>query len=106
VQEAWEASEDRYRHLVEHSLGLICAHDMDGVILSINPAAAKALGLKPEDGIGRNLDEFLVPAVRHLFPAYLKRLRETGSDEGIMRLVARDGHSVIWLYRNAVLEEA
>jgi PAS domain S-box-containing protein len=29
-----------YRLLVEHSLGLMCIHDLNGVLISINPAAA------------------------------------------------------------------
>ena len=41
------AKENLHRHLVEHSLGLMCAHDEKGVLLSINPAAAEALGLLP-----------------------------------------------------------
>src|SRR6266545_17855 len=28
--------EKRYRHLVENSLGLICTHDLEGVVLSVN----------------------------------------------------------------------
>ena len=34
-----------YRHVVEHGLGLICMHDLDGVLLFINPAAARLAGL-------------------------------------------------------------
>src|SRR4029453_9577266 len=55
-------SERRYRELVEYSLGLICTHDLAGTILSINPAAAQSLGYRCDDGIGRNLPEFLQPA--------------------------------------------
>src|SRR5436309_2206841 len=74
VRQALDSSERRYRHLVENSLGLICTHDLDGVILSINPAAAQSLGYASEDGVGRNLSEFLDPNIRHLFPAYLRRM--------------------------------
>src|SRR5262245_38414350 len=68
--DALHDTERRYRELVEYSLGLICSHDLDGVILSINPAAANSLGYKPEDGIGRNLREFLAADKQHLFDAY------------------------------------
>src|SRR5215471_14200649 len=78
ARQALDISERRYRHLVENSLGLICTHDFDGVILSINPAAAQSLGYTAEHGIGRNLIEFLDPEVRHLFRAYLQRIREIG----------------------------
>jgi PAS domain S-box-containing protein len=94
-----------YRLLVENSLGLMCSHDLDGVLLWINPAAARSLGYRPEDGIGHNLREFLAPSVRHEFEAYLERIRRNASDSGLLRLVARDGGERVWLYRNALYEE-
>ena len=105
VQEAWEASEDRYRHLVESSLGLICVHDMDGVLISVNQAAADALGRTPEEGVGTPLSDYIAPSHRHLFPAYLERIKDTGRDEGIMRLLGKDGKEMLWLYRNTVFQE-
>jgi PAS domain S-box-containing protein len=105
-------AEDRLRQrdhlnrlLVEHSLGLMCSHDLDGVLLSINPAAAHSLGYRPEDGVGRNLREFLASAVQPLFEAYLARIRHQPSDTGLMRLVAKDGSERVWLYRNVRYEE-
>src|SRR5262245_18921837 len=102
AQEAFEESERRYTNLVEHSLGLICTHDLDGRLLSINPAAAHSLGYEPAQGVGSNLVEFLAPETRHLFPAYLQRMRDNGRDEGLMRVVARDGNARVWLYRNVL----
>src|SRR5215831_1750399 len=67
TSEALRDSERRYRELVEYSLGLICTHDLTGTLLSINPAAANSLGYRPQDGIGRNLREFLAPEKRDLF---------------------------------------
>jgi PAS domain S-box-containing protein len=95
-------AERRYRELVEHSLGLICTHDLDGNILTINPAAANSLGYRPQDGIGRNLREFLSPDTQHLFDAYLGRIRSDGHDEGLMRVVARTGLTRVWMYRNVL----
>jgi PAS domain S-box-containing protein len=95
-----------YRELFENSLGLMCIHDLDGVILIVNPAAAKSLGFRPEEGVGVNMKRFLAPPVRPLFDAYLDRIRQNGSDSGLMRLTARDGAERIWLYRNTLYEEA
>src|SRR6188472_3759659 len=100
AQEAFEQSERRYRDLVDHSLGLICTHDLDGRLLSINPAAAHFLGYEPEHGVGSNLVEFLAPDARHLFAGYLQRLREHAQDSGLMRVLARDGSARVWMYRN------
>ena len=105
AQEAFEESERRYRDLVDHSLGLICTHDPDGRLLSINPAAAHSLGYEPEQGVGSNLVEFLAPETRHLFASYLDRMREHGHDAGLMRVIARDGSARVWMYRNVLYQE-
>jgi|HubBroStandDraft_1064217.scaffolds.fasta_scaffold00952_13 two-component system cell cycle sensor histidine kinase/response regulator CckA len=94
-----------YRELFEDSLGLMCVHDLDGVLLIVNPAAAQSLGFRPQDGVGVNMKSFLAPPVRPLFDAYLDRIRRNRSDAGLMRLVARDGSERIWLYRNVLYEE-
>jgi len=102
TSDALRESERRYRELVEYSLGLICTHDLAGTILSINPAAANSLGYQPEDGIGRNLREFLSPDKRDLFDAYLQRIHSAGHDAGLMSVVARGGGIRVWMYRNVV----
>lgn len=95
-------SERRYRELVESSLGLICTHDLAGTILSINPAAAESLGYRCEDGIGRNLADFLQRDRRHLFADYLRRIQDHGHDAGLMKVVARSGDVRVWMYRNVL----
>jgi PAS domain S-box-containing protein len=106
AEDALHRSEVRFRDLVEQSLGLICTHDLDGVLLSINPAAAHALGYDPEEGIGLNLREFLSPSTRHLFDKYLQRIRENTIDTGLMRVVTKDGVERIWMYRNVRITDA
>jgi len=100
-----DSNEKRYRHLVENSLGLICTHDLDGIVLSVNPAAANSLGYEPSDGIGRNLRDFLSPGTRHRFDHYLSRIRERAHDSGVMRVVRKDGTERVWMYRNILYAE-
>src|SRR5215510_633630 len=102
ASDALRDSERRYRELVEYSLGLICTHDLTGTILSINPAAANSLGYRPEDGIGFNLRNFLLPDKRYLFDEYLRRIAKQGHDEGLMAVVSRDGSRKVWMYRNVL----
>ena len=97
-------SEQRYHHMVEHSLGLICMHTLDGTLLEVNPAAAQALGYGPTEWQGRNLREFLAPAVQPLFEAYLARIQHQPTDSGLMRLVTKTGEERIWMYRNVRYE--
>ena len=105
AQEESRQDQRLYRELFEDSLGLMCVHDLDGVLLIVNPAAAQSLGFRPEEGVGVNMKRFLAPAVRPLFDAYLDRIRRNRSDSGLLRLVARDGNERIWLYRNVLYEE-
>jgi PAS domain S-box-containing protein len=97
---------DLFRRLVEHSLGLMCVHDLDGNLLFVNTAAAQALGFRPEDGVGWNLRRFLSPSVESQFDAYLERIRNHGVDSGLMRLVGKNGTEQVWLYRNVLYEES
>src|SRR5262245_35558972 len=75
--------EQIFRSLVDHSLGLMCVHDLEGNLLFVNSAAAETLGFRPEDGIGWNLRRFLAPAVEGQFDAYLERIRTHGVDNGL-----------------------
>ncbi|MGE3178357.1 MAG: ATP-binding protein [Vicinamibacterales bacterium] len=105
AEAALNQSERRYRELVEHSLGLICAHDLDGQLLFVNPAAAESLGYVPDEGVGRNLREFIAPDARTLFDEYLRRIRAAPMDSGLLRVIGRDGHERVWMYRNVRSEQ-
>jgi PAS domain S-box-containing protein len=78
---------------------------MAGVLLSVNPAAARALGCEADSWAGKNLAQFLAPSVRHTFPEYLQRARERGQDSGYVRVIARDRKVRVWLYRNLTVRE-
>ena len=54
-------SEERYRKLVEDSKAIICTHDLEGKILSINRTGAESLGFEPEDMIDHKISKFLEP---------------------------------------------
>ena len=84
----------------------MCMHTLDGTLLAVNPAAARALGYEPEAWQGRNLREFLAPAVQPFFEAYLARIQHQPTDSGLMRLVTTTGEERIWLYHNVRYEEA
>ena len=94
-----------YRHVVEHGQGLICMHDLDGVLLFINPAAAHLLGYEPHEMIGKKISLVLAPVMRHLFAAYLEQIRSQPTDSGLMRVITKHGQERIWSYHNIRYEE-
>lgn len=95
-----ESSDQRYRALVESSRGLICTHDMAGILLSVNRAAAERLGYAADELVGRSLGDFLAPSVRAQFPQYLDRIGRASGDEGLMLVATRHGEERIWTYSN------
>src|SRR5438876_11609773 len=81
---ALSGSEDRYRDLVEHSRDLICTHDLEGTILSVNEVAVRLMGYDPKDFINkRSIRDILVPEGRHLFDDYLARSKRAWVASGL-----------------------
>ncbi|MBD0370271.1 MAG: PAS domain S-box protein [Pyrinomonadaceae bacterium] len=105
AEDALRASEKLYRDLVENSLGLISTHDMKGELLSVNPAAARMLGYRPEEMVGRDFADFIAPAMRSRVPLYLAQLKHERAGQGLMRVVTRAGEERIWMYRNMRYDE-
>ena len=99
---ALEASERRFRDFFEQSTGFICIHDLDGTLLSVNPAAAASLGRGMAELLGTPLRDLAPPHLRFLVDQYLQRVVRTGEDEGFMRVVNRSGEELTWQYRNRV----
>jgi PAS domain-containing protein len=69
-------SEKRYRDLVDNSQELICTHDLDGNILSVNPWASKTLGYSTEELLKMNIMDFILPSHRSEIPKYLAGIKK------------------------------
>lgn len=104
MEQAVYESEHRYRQLVDSSRGLICAHDMNGILRYVNAAAADALGYRVEELVGHKMADFLVTDFEDEFPAYLERIRHNGRDSGLMAVLTKDHDERIWMYDNALCE--
>jgi PAS domain S-box-containing protein len=105
VEAELHRSEDRFKRLFDHSLGLIWIHDLSGLLLSANPAAAFALGIGPDDVAGRNLEDFLAPTMRSEMNRYLNRIQNFGEDSGYLTVLTRSGAKRMWFYRNLLVRE-
>jgi len=87
------------------SADLICTHDLQGRILSVNSAASDALGLSADELRGLNIRDLLPPRDGYAFDDYMQTLRRDGIAAGMMRVVLPSGAPAIWEYRN-VLEQS
>ena len=105
AEEKLNESEQRYRELFEFSPGFINVHGLDGVIESVNEAAAHALGYQPDEIIGKSLADFIVPAAPSLFENYLARMGQTPAESGVLHVLTKGGERRIWQYRNRLFEK-
>ena len=107
VQRAAEStlreSEARYRQLVEGSLGMVCTHDLEGRLLSINGHGASTIGRSTDQLVGHSLLEF-IPRDRHRnVGTYLKAIVNTGEAQGLLHLRHVDGDIRVVAYRNKLI---
>jgi len=102
AEQALRESEDRYRDLVDNSHELMCTHDLQGRILSVNPWAARVLGYSQNDLIGLHIRDGLVPEYRDQFDDYLREIRENGCARGLMRVKTASGETRFWEYYNTL----
>jgi PAS domain S-box-containing protein len=98
-------SEDRYRDLVEHGEDLVCTHDFNGRLLSVNPAPARLLGYEVDELLRMPMRELIAPEFRTQFDQYLDTVKTQGVAQGYLCVLTKDRRRRIWEYRNTVRTE-
>ncbi len=95
-------SEDRYRDLVEHSTDLICTHNLQGRLLSVNELPVKLLGYSREELLNKPMRDFLLPEARAQFDQTLLSIERDGFAKGLMVVLTKTGERRIWEYHNTL----
>lgn len=98
-------SEDRYRDLVENSNDLICTHDLDGNLLTINSTASKISGYSEEELLNMNFKEILDPEYLRKYDLYLKVIKNRGKAKGTMAIYTKSGERRYWEFNNTLRTE-
>ncbi|HVX50121.1 MAG TPA: PAS domain S-box protein, partial [Chitinophagaceae bacterium] len=104
-EEQIEVSEKKYRDVFNYSQALICTHDMDGVLLEVNPAFCEQTGYLAEEAVGKKITYFLPEPDKALFDEnYLVPVKNRQKVNGIFRVVHKNGSLVYLLYQNFRVE--
>ena len=76
---------------MENSQSLICTHDLEGNLLSVNEATVELSGYSRETLLQMNLKNVLAPNGEKQFAAYLKEINTQGS----LVVISALGHTTI-----------
>jgi PAS domain S-box-containing protein len=91
--------EKRYRDLYLYSPTLIYTHNIEGKLLSCNPATINLLGYTESEIIGTDIKNFLPLYDRKHFPKnYLDKVIQQGGSKGIFRVLPKNGEQILYLY--------
>ena len=106
AREAARKSREKYYDLVKNISDIIFTHDLEGRLLSVNPAAEKLLGYRTGEILYKNIAEFIVPqGPQALKSQYLDRIVMKGALNGIAECVTRSGDKRHVEYRNVLVRE-
>src|ERR1017187_7182920 len=97
-----EENPDWNRDLVEHSRDLLCVHDLQGRLLSVNPGPARLLGYNIEEILQIPLRDLIDPTCRDQFDAYLREIERVGEAHGVVAVMTRTGERRLWEYHNTL----
>jgi PAS domain S-box-containing protein len=100
---ALRQSEERFRDLFDNSLDMICIHDLEGKIISINSAGAAMFGYAVDELIGKDMRNYMVPSFRDDFDnVYMANIRKHGHVKGTTSIQLHKGGRRILEYNNTL----
>lgn len=100
-----EEKEARYRELFDYSQGLICIHDLNGNLTTVNRAALQMLGFDEREIVGKNLRLLVSSEHQRNFDAYLREVTHEGISSGLLALKTKAGQDVVLRYNNVLAME-
>jgi two-component system sensor histidine kinase VicK len=84
-------SENRYKQVVENSLGFVFTCTLEGRLTSLNSFTAESLGYRPEELVGKPIVNLLSKTSIPLFADSLKTIIDVGEYQGTIPIRRKDG---------------
>jgi len=99
-------SEEKYRDIFENVSDFLYFHDLDGYFTETNLAFMTKYGYSEDDLDNLNGRDLIPERYKHQFEDYLRRVREDGKAEGLMRVMTKDGRERVVEYRNSLVYDS
>ena len=106
IEQQLQRKEKSYRDLFNYSQALICTHDLEGRMLSVNPALCNSLGYEEAELINTLLIDYIPEKDKPNFkPEYLDKIVQEEKAGGVFRVVNKHGKILFLLYQNYKVQE-
>lgn len=106
IEQQLERKEKSYRDLFNYSQALICTHDLEGNLITVNPAFCETIGYSELEVLGNNLMNFVPENDKEKFrPIYLHNILSEEKAGGVFRVLHKNGNVLFLLYQNYRVEE-
>jgi diguanylate cyclase (GGDEF)-like protein/PAS domain S-box-containing protein len=102
METLWE-SDEHYRDIFENVSDFLYSHDLQGNLKDANLAFRNVFGFTKDDVKHKNIRDIMPERYRKEFDAYMKDILQRGKNEGLMRVVAKDGSERIVEYKNSII---
>jgi PAS domain S-box-containing protein len=105
-EEKLQESEEKYRDIFKNVSDFLYFHDLEGNLIETNLAWKMEYGFSDDDLAHLNLRDLIPERYRNQFDDYLKRVKENGEDEGLMKVITKEDRERIVEYRNSLVFDA
>ncbi|MCW3123435.1 MAG: domain S-box protein [Flavipsychrobacter sp.] len=106
IEDQVKLNEKRYRDLFNYSQAFICTHDLNGKLLTANPATCELLGHSQEELTGMLLADFLPKEdIKSFYTGYLEKVINEGTATGVFRVIGKNNKKTFLLYKNFTVHE-
>ncbi|MBC8085352.1 MAG: PAS domain S-box protein, partial [Hymenobacter sp.] len=105
ARQTLERSEKQYRNLLAHTQALIGTHDLQGRLLSVNPAVEELMGLPAAAIIGNHLTQAVPPELHAGVRQYLAEISGSKHSQGVLKIVNQHEERHYILFNNFRVDE-
>lgn len=106
IEDQVKLNEKRYRDLFNYSQAFICTHDLNGRLITSNPATCELLGHSQAELVGMSLTDFLPKEdIKGFYTGYLEKVINEGTATGVFRIVGKNNRKTFLLYKNFTVHD-
>lgn len=105
ARQTLERSTTQYRDLLAHTQALIGTHDLQGRLLSVNPAVEELMGLPAAAIVGCHLTQAVPPELHAGVQQYLTEIKVNKHSQGVMKLVNQHDEQHYILFNNFKVDD-